>query len=246
MFFSFSLPTASSSESGGDTGADQAEGPSDSATCFEESEGGSGTEGEERMQAGRRVTDTSYHADGSDSDSEEGGEYAAMISTTSLAVPPSSSTITTLPVVRVPRVHASRRVSFVPGTAAPAPVSPAALGAESVDLLRQLVVGQASVLTVLHGHTRLLTQLVSFMEGMSSAISDLRRSVAAMESAPTAARYTQQLLSPPILQTHPPLPLPYQPNIHTDATGQTQHQTHPAHPHGRRSSKLHAPNLKGM
>ncbi|XP_078501126.1 RAD52 motif-containing protein 1 isoform X1 [Lissotriton helveticus] len=188
---------ASSPQSGGDTGADQTEGPSDSATCFEESEGGSGTEGEESQMAGPHEHDTYYLADGWESDSPEEREYAAMPSSTSLAVPSSSSTISTLPVVRVPRVRASPRVSFVPGTAAPAPVSPAALSAESVDLLRKILVGQTSMLTVLHGHTQIMTQLLSFMEGMSSAMSDLHRSVAAIESSLTAALSTQQHLPPP-------------------------------------------------
>ncbi|XP_078496814.1 uncharacterized protein LOC144752850 [Lissotriton helveticus] len=231
---------ASSSESGGDRGADQAEGHTDSATCWEVSEGGSGTEWEESLQAARHVTDTSYHADESETDSQEGGEYAAMVTHTSLAALPSSSPISNLPLLGVPRVRASPRVSFVPGTAAPAPVSPAALSAETVDLLRQIAVGQASMLSVLHGHTQLITQVVSFMEGMSSAMSDLRRSVAAIESTLTAAMYTQQHLSPP----HPSEPSTSASHIPTQHT-RTRHRSDTPSAHTQHK-KLKAPRTQSQ
>ncbi|XP_078517892.1 uncharacterized protein LOC144782416 isoform X3 [Lissotriton helveticus] len=112
---------ASSTETGGDMSTDQEEVPSHSATTAEESEGASGMEGEGSQAAELLEGDTDYHADGSASDSQEEGEYAATASNITVSVPASPRPISTLPVARVPSGCAAPHVSI--GTAAPAPVS---------------------------------------------------------------------------------------------------------------------------
>ncbi|KAJ1132918.1 hypothetical protein NDU88_011219, partial [Pleurodeles waltl] len=61
--------------------------------------------------------------------------------------PPTSTALPAAP-QPLPRARSPRRmgITFAPGTSAPAPVSPAALSEEAIDLLRSLTVGQSTIL----------------------------------------------------------------------------------------------------
>ncbi|KAJ1127635.1 hypothetical protein NDU88_006031 [Pleurodeles waltl] len=116
-----------------------------------EGEGASGTEGE-----GSSTTGTG--GDTSDSDSSSDGSSLAVADTSvptpttgTAAIPPTNTTLPAAP-QRVSRARLPRRVgiSFAPGTSGPAPVSPAALSEEAIDLLRSLTVGQSNILNAIH------------------------------------------------------------------------------------------------
>ncbi|KAJ1079759.1 hypothetical protein NDU88_000013 [Pleurodeles waltl] len=120
-----------------------------------ESEYTSGTEGEGSSTVGTR-------ADVSDSDSSSEGSSLVVAAT---SVPPTTTgtaatkrTSTALPAVpqRLPRARSPRKVgiSFAPGTSGPAPVTPAALSEEVIDLLRTIIVGQSTLLNAIHGVER--------------------------------------------------------------------------------------------
>ncbi|XP_078518458.1 uncharacterized protein LOC144783266 [Lissotriton helveticus] len=77
------------------------------------------------------------------------------------------------------------RVTFTPGIAAPVP--PAALTAECVELLRQLCVGQTALLNAFSDHDKKLGQVVAYMEGIHSDVVGLHRTVQALSSTVTSA-----------------------------------------------------------
>ncbi|KAJ1104436.1 hypothetical protein NDU88_001848 [Pleurodeles waltl] len=60
------------------------------------------------------------------------------------------------------------RVSFAPGTSAPASVTPAALSAELIDLVRTLIVGQTTLLNVIQGVEREVHRSNAYLEGIHS------------------------------------------------------------------------------
>ncbi|KAJ1198135.1 hypothetical protein NDU88_001979 [Pleurodeles waltl] len=120
-----------------------------------DSEYTSGTEGEGSSTAGTR-------ADISDTDSSSEGSSLVVAAT---SVPPTTTgtaanqrTSTALPAApqRLPRACSPRKVgiSFAPGTSGPAPVTPAALSEEIIDLLRTLTVGQSTILNAIQGVER--------------------------------------------------------------------------------------------
>ncbi|KAJ1213456.1 hypothetical protein NDU88_001093 [Pleurodeles waltl] len=115
----------------------------------------SGTEGEASSTAGTR-------ADISDTDSSSEGNSLVVVAT---SVPPATTgtaathrTSTALPAApqRFARARSPRKVgiSFAPGTSGPAPVTPAVLSEEVIDLLRTLTVGQSTILNAIQGVER--------------------------------------------------------------------------------------------
>ncbi|XP_078511676.1 uncharacterized protein LOC144770793 [Lissotriton helveticus] len=96
-----------------------------------------------------------------------GSGNSASSSTIQCPLPTLPTTSTT-----AARVHISKKgsVSFTPGTAAPAPYSLAAISVESVDLLRQLCVGQTTLINIFLDHSKKLAQVVAFMEGIHSDV----------------------------------------------------------------------------
>ncbi|KAJ1197083.1 hypothetical protein NDU88_000945 [Pleurodeles waltl] len=114
--------------------------------------GTSGTEGE-----GRTTAETG--GDRLDSDTSSDGS-SLVVADTSVATPTTGTaatprTSTALPAAphRVSRARSPRRVgiSFAPGTSGPAPVSPAALSEEAIDLLRSISVGQSTIVNAIQG-----------------------------------------------------------------------------------------------
>ncbi|KAJ1118272.1 hypothetical protein NDU88_006467 [Pleurodeles waltl] len=110
-----------------------------------ESEVTSGTEGEGSSTAGTgaETSDTDSSSDGSSL--AVAGPSVPTASTGTAATPPTSTSLPAAP-QRVSSGCSPRRVgiSFTPGTSGPAPVSPAALSEEAIDLLRPLTVGQST------------------------------------------------------------------------------------------------------
>ncbi|KAJ1185584.1 hypothetical protein NDU88_002376 [Pleurodeles waltl] len=136
-----------------------------------DSEFASGTEGEGSSTAGTR-------ADISESDSSSDGS-SLVVAATSLppatpgtAATPRTSTSTALPAApqRLPRARSPRKVgiSFAPGTSGPAPVTPAGLSEEVIDLLRSLTVGQSTILNAIQGVEREVHQSNAYLEGIHS------------------------------------------------------------------------------
>ncbi|KAJ1155225.1 hypothetical protein NDU88_007960 [Pleurodeles waltl] len=134
-----------------------------------DSEFTSGTEGEGRSTVGTR-------ADISDTDSSSEGSSLVVAAT---SVPPATTgtaathrTSTALPAApqRLPRARSPRKVgiSFAPGTSSPAPVTPAALSEEVIDLLGTLTVGQSTILNAIQGVEREVHQSNAYLEGIHS------------------------------------------------------------------------------
>ncbi|KAJ1136724.1 hypothetical protein NDU88_003139 [Pleurodeles waltl] len=127
------------------------------------------TEGEGSSTAGTR-------ADVSDSDSSSEGSSLVVAAT---SVPPATTgtaatqrASTALPAApqRLPRARSPRKVgiSFAPGTSGPAPVTPAALSEEVIDLLRTFIVGQSTLLNAIQGVQREVHQSNAYLEGIHS------------------------------------------------------------------------------
>ncbi|XP_078537652.1 uncharacterized protein LOC144823205 [Lissotriton helveticus] len=85
------------------------------------------------------------------------------------------------------RVTKRGRVTFTHGTAAPAPVPPAALSAECVELLRQLCVGQTALLNAFSAHDYKIGQVLAFMEGIHSDVGGLHRTLLSLSGTVTSA-----------------------------------------------------------
>ncbi|KAJ1199076.1 hypothetical protein NDU88_002914 [Pleurodeles waltl] len=78
-------------------------------------------------------------------------------------------------------------ISFAPGTSAPAPVTPAALSEEAIDLLRSLTVGQSTILNAIQGVERQLQQTNAYLEGIHSGQAAHQRAFQTLASALMAA-----------------------------------------------------------
>ncbi|KAJ1174468.1 hypothetical protein NDU88_006289 [Pleurodeles waltl] len=134
-----------------------------------DSEYASGTEGEGSSTAGTR-------ADISDTDSSTEGSSlvvaATSVSPTTTGTAATQRTSTALPAApqRLPRARSPRKVgiTFAPGTSGPAPVTPAALSEEVIDLLRTLIVGQSTLLNAIQGVEREVHQSNAYLEGIHS------------------------------------------------------------------------------
>ncbi|XP_078503080.1 uncharacterized protein LOC144761674 [Lissotriton helveticus] len=127
---------------------------------------------------------------------------SASFSTTHCPVPTLPATST-----RAARASTNKkgRVSFRPRTAAP--VSPAALSVEALDLLCQLCVGQTTLLNALQDHDKKLAQVVAFMEGIHSDVGGLHRTVQSLSNDVTAAIQLSQAQSPAPVPSATPLPV---------------------------------------
>ncbi|KAJ1162584.1 hypothetical protein NDU88_003052 [Pleurodeles waltl] len=142
---------------------------------------------------GEGSTTTGTAGESSDSDTSSDGSSLAVAATSG---PPASTgtaatqrTSTALPAAPQPTLRArsprKARVSFAPGTSAPAPVAPAALSAELIDLVRTLIVGQTTLLNAIQGVQREVQQSNAYLEGIHSVT---HRSAARTRPAPPGKR----------------------------------------------------------
>ncbi|KAJ1123084.1 hypothetical protein NDU88_001557 [Pleurodeles waltl] len=140
-------------------------------------------------------TTTGTSGESSDSDTSSDGSSLAVAATSG---PPASTgtaatqrTSPALPAAPQPTLRArsprKARVSSAPGTSAPAPVAPAALSAELIDLVRTLIVGQTTLLNAIQGVQREVQQSNAYLEGIHSGQAAHQRSFTALASALTAA-----------------------------------------------------------
>ncbi|XP_078539851.1 uncharacterized protein LOC144824699 isoform X2 [Lissotriton helveticus] len=187
---------------GGDSSMEQEEAESQTGSIVEKEEGPRVTEGEGSPTKGRSETSTS--AGDQESSSDDSLEVVAAptseeSSSESATSPSTTSTLTSPPIPSVCGASCVReRVSFLPSTAPPASVPPAALSVEAVDLLKQLHVGQTSILSVLHAHTCILTQYGVIYEGhliKHVCPTDMFQTMAS--SLMAAVSLLQQSLTPP-------------------------------------------------
>ncbi|KAJ1209645.1 hypothetical protein NDU88_005019 [Pleurodeles waltl] len=136
---------------------------------------GTDTEGTSDPE-GEGSTTTGTGGDTSDSDTSSDGSSLAVAATSG---PPASTgtaatqrTSPALPAAPQPtlRAHSPRKagVSFAPGTSAPAPVTPAALSEEVIDLLRTIIVGQTTLLNAIQGVEREVHRSNAYLEGIHS------------------------------------------------------------------------------
>ncbi|KAJ1126859.1 hypothetical protein NDU88_005265 [Pleurodeles waltl] len=155
---------------------------------------GTDTEGTSDPE-GEGSTTTGTGGDTSDTDTSSDGSSLAVAATSG---PPASTgtaaTQRTSPALRATpqptlRARSPRKagVSFAPGTSAPAPVTPAALSEEVIDLLRTIIVGQTTLLNAIQGVEREVHQSNAYLEGIHSGQAAHQRSFNALASALTAA-----------------------------------------------------------
>ncbi|KAJ1116632.1 hypothetical protein NDU88_004838 [Pleurodeles waltl] len=155
---------------------------------------GTDTEGTSDPE-GEGSTTTGTGGETSNSDTSSDGCSLAVAATSG---PPASTgtattqrTSTALPAAPQPTLRArsprKARVSFAPGTSAPAPVAPAAPSAELIDLVRTLIVGQTTLLNAIQGVQREVQQSNAYLEGIHSGQAAHQRAFTALASALTAA-----------------------------------------------------------
>ncbi|KAJ1190633.1 hypothetical protein NDU88_007371 [Pleurodeles waltl] len=153
-----------------------------------DTEATSDTEGEGSFTTGTR-------GDTSDTDTSSDGSSLAVAAT---SVPPASTgtaatqrTSTALPAAPQPSLRArspkKAGISFAPGTSGPAPVTPAALSEEVIDLLQTIIVGQSTLLNAIQGVEREVHRSNAYLEGIHSGQAAHQRSFNALASALTAA-----------------------------------------------------------
>ncbi|KAJ1095719.1 hypothetical protein NDU88_000877 [Pleurodeles waltl] len=153
-----------------------------------DSECTSGTEGE-----GSFTLATGSPSSDADSSADGGSLVVAAPSVppTSTGTAATSPTSTALPAApqRSPRARSPRRVgiTFAPGTSSPAPVTPAAISEEAIDLLRSLTVGQSTIVNAIQGVERELQHGNAFLEGIHSGQAVLQRTLQSLASALLAA-----------------------------------------------------------
>ncbi|KAJ1109084.1 hypothetical protein NDU88_006451 [Pleurodeles waltl] len=245
--FLLSLSFCTTASSGGSTVAPEHEGaPSHMAMegHTTDSECTSGTEGEGSFTSatGSPTSDTDSSADGSSP-----VVAAPSVRPTSTGTAATSPTSTALPAApqRSPRARSPRRVgiTFTPGTSGPAPVTPAALSEEAIDLLRSLTVGQSTIVNAIQGVERELQHGNAFLEGIHSGQAALQRTLQSLASALMAAIVPVSSLPPPTSSTQTqspvPQPIPSTPtdqqahkSTHTSSSSKHRHQTH--HRHSRK------------
>ncbi|KAJ1097379.1 hypothetical protein NDU88_002499 [Pleurodeles waltl] len=127
------------------------------------------TEGEGGSTTGTR-------GDISDTDTSSEGSFLVVAATSvptattgTAATQRTSSALQAAP-QRSPRArsHTKAGISFAPGTSGPAPVTPAALSEEVIDLLRTLIVGQSTLLNAIQGVEREVHRSNAYLEGIDS------------------------------------------------------------------------------
>ncbi|KAJ1096094.1 hypothetical protein NDU88_001240 [Pleurodeles waltl] len=139
--------------------------------------GTSGTEGE-------GITTAETGGDNSDSDTSSNESFLVVVDTsvttpaTGAAATPRTSTDLSAVPPRVALARSPRRVgmSFTPGTSGPAPVSPAALSEEAIDLLRSISVGQSTIVNAIQGLAAQMQQSNAFLEGIHTGLAAQQRS----------------------------------------------------------------------
>lgn len=195
------------------------------------------------LEESRAETPTSTLSDSSGDSSLvacTGTENAVSSSTTHHPVP-------TLPATTGSAVRARKtrkgRVSFPPGTAAPAP--PAAFSVEAVDLLHQLCVGQSTLLNAFHNQGKKLAQVVAFMEGIHSDVGGLHRTVQAFSSKVSAAIQLSQAQSPAPVPSTTTLPVA-QPDEsdHTPQPSGARYPTRSTHQQSSKRPRAQTPSPK--
>ncbi|KAJ1161811.1 hypothetical protein NDU88_002292 [Pleurodeles waltl] len=135
-----------------------------------DSEYTSETEGEGSSTTGTRgeVSDTDTSSEGSSL-----VVAATSVPTATTGTAATQRTSSALPAApqRSPRARSARKpgISFAPGTSGPAPVTPAALSAEIIDLLQTLIVGQSTLLNAIQGVEREVHRSNAYLEGIHSA-----------------------------------------------------------------------------
>ncbi|KAJ1079638.1 hypothetical protein NDU88_000126 [Pleurodeles waltl] len=206
-----------------------------------DTEATSDTEGEGSFTTGSR-------GDTSDTDTSSDGSSLAVAAT---SVPPASTgtaatqrTSSALPAAPQPSLRArspkKAGVSFAPGTSGPAPVTPAALSEEVIDLLQTIIVGQSTLLNAIQGVEREVHRSNAYLEGIHSGQAAHQRSFNALASALTAAIVpvsSLPLLTASSLSLSPvPLPIPPTPSdqpAHTSTPkgSSSRHKHHTSHKH---------------
>ncbi|KAJ1206247.1 hypothetical protein NDU88_001656 [Pleurodeles waltl] len=208
---------------------------------------GTDTEGTSDPE-GEGSTTTGTGEDTSDTDTSSFGSSLAVAATS--GPPASTGTAATqrsssaLPAAPQPslRARSPRKagVSFAPGTSAPAPVTPAALSAELIDLVRTLIVGQTTLLNAIQGVEREVHRSNAYLEGIHSGQAAHQRSFTALASALTAAIVpvsSLPLLTASTLSLSPvPQPIPSTPSdqpAHTPTpkARSSRHKHHRTHKH---------------
>ncbi|KAJ1134837.1 hypothetical protein NDU88_001283 [Pleurodeles waltl] len=200
FFFIFLCMCALASSGGGDLASEHegAAGHKAPVGPGTDTEGTSDPEGE-------GSTTTGTGGETSDTDTSSDGCYPAVAAT---SVPPASTgtaatqrTSTALPAAPQSSLRArsprKARVSFAPGTSAPASVTPAALSAELIDLVRTLIVGQTTLFNAIQGVQREVQQSNAYLEGIHSGQAAQQRAFTALASALTAAIVPQGHIQPP-------------------------------------------------
>ncbi|KAJ1173905.1 hypothetical protein NDU88_005729 [Pleurodeles waltl] len=167
--------------SGGGAEALATEGAASHRTHEAESTDGEGTretegEGSSTAEPGGDSSDTDTFSDG-------GSLVVADTSATTPATGTSASprTSTALPAApqRAARARSPRRVgiSFAPDTSGPAPISPAALSEEAIDLLTSISVGQSTNVNAIQGLAAQMKQTNAFLEGIHTGLAAQQRSI---------------------------------------------------------------------
>ncbi|KAJ1137676.1 hypothetical protein NDU88_004074 [Pleurodeles waltl] len=136
----------------------------------------------------------------------------------SVPAPPSQQHLSVFPVQAHPGGWAS---PLPPGTSGPAPVSPAALSEEAIELLRSISVGQSTIVNAIQGLAAYLQQTNAFLEGIHSGMAAQQRSIQALASSLMAAIVPVPSLP---LQLPLPNPIPFNLNL-SQAHSQTSMHT---------------------
>ncbi|KAJ1125059.1 hypothetical protein NDU88_003498 [Pleurodeles waltl] len=244
--FLLSLSFCTSASSGGGTVAPEHEGAAshmamEGHTTDSECTSGMEGEGSSTSATGSPSSDTASSADG--------GSLvvaAPSVRPTSTGTAVTYPTSTALPAApqRSPRARSPRRVgiTFAPGTSGPAPVTPAALSEEAIDLLRSLTVGQYTIVNAIQGVERELQHGNAFLEGIHSCQVVLQRTLQSLASALMAAIVPVSSLLPPTSSTQTqspvPQPIPSTPtdqhahkSAHTGSSSKHRHHTTHRHSH---------------
>ncbi|KAJ1090700.1 hypothetical protein NDU88_003829 [Pleurodeles waltl] len=176
-------------------------------------EGTSGTEGE---------GSTTEEAGGDSSNTDTSCDGSSLVVEDTSVTTPATGTATTLRIStslpaapqRVAGARSPRRmgISFVPGTSGPAPVSPAALSEEAIELLRSISVGQSTIVNAIQGLAAQMQQSNAFLEGTHTGLAAKQRLIQALASSLTAAigpvRTVPAPTSTALSHTPQPKPIP--------------------------------------
>ncbi|KAJ1123643.1 hypothetical protein NDU88_002111 [Pleurodeles waltl] len=190
FFFIFLCMCALASSGGGelapeDEGAATHKAPVGHGT---DTEATSDTEGEGSFTTGTRgdTSDTDTSSDGSSL--AVAATSGPLASTGTAATQRTSSALPAAPQLSI-RARSPKKagISFAPGTSGPAPVTPAALSEEVIDLLQTIIVGQSTLLNAIQGVEREAHRSNAYLEGIHSGQAAHQRSFNALASALTAA-----------------------------------------------------------